>query len=56
MLLTQYKMQFMPQKMFKVQAVVDFLANHPIPGTSKLYDDLPDEIVEVNSINISSEE
>jgi len=36
--------------------VADFLADHPIPGTSKLYDDLPDEIAEVNLINTSLEE
>ena len=56
MLLIQYKMQFMPQKTFKGQVVVDFLANHPIPRGLKLYDDLPDEIVEVNATHISSEE
>ena len=32
------------------------LANHPVSGTSKLYDDLRDEIAEVNVINASSEE
>jgi len=45
----------MPQKMTKGQAVAD-LANHPVSGTSKLYDDLQDEIAEVNVINASSEE
>ena len=49
-------MQFMPQKAIKGQAVADFLADHPVLGTSKLYDDLPDEIAEVNLINISSKE
>ena len=49
-------MQFMPRKAIKGQAVADFLADHPVPGTSKFYDDLPDEIVEVNLINASSEE
>ena len=33
-----------------------FLGDHPVPGTSKLYDDLPDEIAEVNFINASLEE
>ena len=28
-------------------AVIDFLAKHPDPKTTKLYKDLPDEIVEV---------
>ena len=36
--------------------MVDFLADHPIPETSKLYDDIPDKITEVNVINASSEE
>ena len=49
-------MQFMPQKAIKGQAVVDFLADHPVSETSKLYDDLSDKIVEVNMINASSEE
>ena len=46
----------MPQKAIKGQAMVDFLVNHPVPGTLKIYDNLPDEIVEVNLINASSEE
>ena len=49
-------MQFMPQKAVKGQVVVDFLANHLVSGTSKLYNDLPYEIVEVKVINASSEE
>ena len=40
-------MQFMPQKAIKGQVVVNFLADHPIPGSSRLYDNLPDEIAEV---------
>ena len=32
------------------------LADHPVSGTSKLYDDLPDEIAKVNLINASSKE
>jgi len=36
--------------------VADFLADHPVSGNSRLYDDLPDEIAEVNIINASSEE
>ena len=40
-------MQFMPQKAVKGQVVADFFADHSILGSSKLYDDLPDEIVEV---------
>ena len=49
-------MQFMPQKLIKGQVVADFLAEDPVPESSKLYDDLSDEIAEVNVINASSEE
>jgi len=55
-LLSQYEMQFMPQKAIKGQAVADFLSDHPVLRSSKLYDDLPDEIAEVNVIHISSKE
>jgi len=53
-LLSQYEMQFMPQKVIKGQTVTNFLADHPVSGTLKLYDDLPDKIAEVNLINASS--
>ena len=46
----------MPQKAVKGQAVADFLADHPVPGTSKLYDDLSNEIAKVNLINAFSEQ
>ena len=35
---------------------MDFLADHPVSETSKLYDDLPDKILEINLINASPEE
>jgi len=47
MLLSQYEMQFLPQKAMKGQAVTDFLSKHPDPRMTKLYEDLPDEIAEV---------
>ena len=46
-LLFQYEMQFLPQKGEKGQAVADFLAEHPDPRATKLYEDLPDEVAEV---------
>jgi len=46
----------MPQKAIKSQVVADFLADHPVPGSLKFYDDIPDEIVEVNATHVSSEE
>ena len=49
-------MQFMPQKAVKGQSMADFLADHPVPGTSKLYDELSDEIAKINLINASPEE
>jgi len=33
--------------------VADFLADHPVSRTLKLYNDLPDKIAEVNLINAS---
>ena len=45
----------MPQKVVKGQAVIDFLVDYPVLGTLKIYNDLPDEIAEVNLINASSE-
>jgi len=55
-LLSQYEMQFMPQKTIRSQVGADFLADHPVSGTSKHYDDLLNEIAEVNLINTSSKE
>jgi len=52
-LLSQYEMRFMSQKAIKDQDVADFLADHPVPRTLKLYDDLSDEIAEVNLTNTS---
>ena len=46
-LLSQCEMQFLPQKAVKGQAVVDFLAEHPDSRATKLYEDLPDEVVEI---------
>ena len=40
-------MHFLPQKAVKGQAVADFLAEHPDPRATKLYEDLPDEVAEV---------
>ena len=42
--------------MIKCQDVADFLIDHPVLGTSKLFGDLPDKITKVNVINVSLEE
>jgi len=47
MLFSQYEMQFLSQKTVKGQAVTDFLAEHPDSRMTKLYENLPDESVEV---------
>ena len=47
MLLSQYEMQFLPQKAVKGQVMADFLAEHLDPKVTKLYEDLPNEIAEV---------
>ena len=39
---------FVPQKAVKGQALADFLAAHPIPESSKLHEDIPDEVFESN--------
>ena len=41
-------MTFVPQKAVKGQSLVDFLAVHPISKTSKLYVDIPDEVIKTN--------
>jgi len=46
-LLSQYEMWFLPQKVVKGQAVADFLAEHPDLRMTKLYEDLPDEVADV---------
>ena len=47
-LLSQYDMLFVPQKAVKGQALADFLAAHPVLESSKLHEDIPDEIFESN--------
>jgi len=47
MLLSQYEMQFLPQKAVKRQAVADFLAEHPDLRMTKLYTVLLDEVTVV---------
>jgi len=54
-LFSQYEMQFLPQKATKGQAMADFLAEHPDPRATKLYEDLPDEVAEVCLIQTSFE-
>ena len=51
----QYEMQFLPQKAMKGQAVADFLAEHPDPRTTKLYEDLLDEVAGICLIQTSFE-
>jgi len=53
LLLSQYDMIFVPQKAVKGQALAEFLAAHPVPESSKLYEDIPDEVFE---FNITSED
>jgi len=55
-LLSQYEMQFLPQKAVKGQAVADFLVEHPDRRAIKLYEDLLDETAEVCMNQISFEE
>ncbi|KAM0966918.1 hypothetical protein ACFX2C_022615 [Malus domestica] len=49
LLLNQYEIIHVPAKAIKGQALVDFLADHPIPADWKISDDLPDyEVFYVN--------
>ena len=48
LLLSQYDMLFVPQKAVKGQALTEFLAAHPVPESSKLHEDIPDEVFESN--------
>ena len=49
-------MQFMSKTAVKDQVVADFLADHPVPGSFKLYGDLSDKIAEVCMAQASLEE
>jgi len=50
-LLSQYDMLFVPQKVFKGQALADFLAAHPVFESSKLHEDIPNKKFESNMIS-----
>jgi len=52
---SQYEMQFLSQKVVKEQVVAHFLAEHPDPRMTKLYEDLSDEIAEVCLTQMSLE-
>jgi len=45
-LLSQYDMTFVPQKVIKGQALADFLAANPMPETLKLHTDISNEVIE----------
>ena len=47
-LLSQYDMHFLPQKAIQGQAIADFMAKKPTPGSGRLYEDIPDESAEVH--------
>ena len=41
-------MTIVPQEAIKGQALTDFLAAHPVSETSKLHEDISDEVIETN--------
>ena len=47
-MLSQYDTTFIPQKAIKSQAFTDFLTAHPVLETSKLHEDILNEVIEVN--------
>ena len=44
-------MIFVPQKAVKGQVLADFLAAHPVLESSKLHEDIPDDVFESNMIS-----
>src|SRR3954466_11218071 len=53
MLLSQYDMHFLSQKTTKGQAIADLLAENPRSNSATLFEELPDETVEVHSAQAS---
>jgi len=47
-LLSPYDMTFVSQNVIKGQALTDFFTAHPILEISKLYEDIPDEVMQTN--------
>jgi len=45
LMLQEFEITYVPQKVVKGQALADFLADHPVPDEWKLDEDLPDEEV-----------
>ncbi|XP_062075631.1 uncharacterized protein LOC133779727 [Humulus lupulus] len=43
MILSEFEINFVPQKAIKGQALADFLVAYPIPDNMELHEDLPDE-------------
>ena len=43
LILTEYDIVYVPQKVIKGQVIADFLATYPVPDDSSLNCDLPDE-------------
>ena len=52
MILSEFEVKFVPQKVVKGQVLVDFLGAHPVPDNGELSEDFPDE--EVFNIETSS--
>ena len=52
MILSEFKVKFVPQKAVKGQVLADFLAAHPVLDNGELSEDFPDE--EVFNIEASS--
>nr|ABD63081.1 hypothetical protein 17.t00008 [Asparagus officinalis] len=46
-----YDIHFKPQNAVKCQAICDLIANHPLNGKVKLYQDIPDETYEANIVS-----
>src|SRR3954462_14351622 len=53
MLLYQYDMHFLPQKVTKGQAIADLFAENPRPNSTTLFEELPDKTPEVHSAKVN---
>ena len=51
-LMSQYDLTFVPQKAIKRQALADFLVDHPASKSSKLHEDILDEVIKANMTSI----
>src|SRR4051812_47625461 len=55
-LFSQYDMHFLPQKAIKGQSIANFMAENPVFGSEKLYEDIPDEMAKAHVVQTTLED